>query len=78
MQLKPGTRLRSTVCTTEVIVVRASSDDVDLRCGGQAMVTLEGSGPAGTLDPAHGNGTQLGKRYAALDGALEILCTKGG
>ena len=34
MDLKPGTRLASAVCETEVVVVKAPAADVDLRCGG--------------------------------------------
>ena len=40
MQLKPGTRLKSTTCASEVVVVKAPSDDIDVRCGGQPMVPL--------------------------------------
>jgi hypothetical protein len=75
---KPGTRLKSSVCATAVIVVRASGGDVDLRCGGHAMVLLDQSPPAGSVDLAHSRGPQLDKRYAAGDGGLEILCTMGG
>jgi hypothetical protein len=78
VQLKPGTRLKSAVCTTEVIVVRAPKDDVDLRCGGQPMAPMGPGGPAGSVDPTHASGTLLGKRYAAEDPGLELLCTKGG
>jgi hypothetical protein len=80
VQLKPGTRLKSAVCTTEVIVVRAPKDDIDLRCGGQAMALIgQGQeGPAGSVDPSHASGTLLGKRYVAEDAGLEVLCTKGG
>jgi hypothetical protein len=78
VQVKPGMRLRSTVCTTEVVVVRAPKDDVDLRCGGQAMTPIGDNVAGGSVDPAHASGTKLGKRYADTDGALELLCTKGG
>lgn len=79
MQVKPGTRLKSAVCTTEVIVVRAPKDDIDLRCGGQAMTPFgQGQGGSGSVDPTHASGTLLGKRYAAEAAGLELLCTKGG
>jgi hypothetical protein len=80
LQVKPGTRLKSAVDTTEVIVVRAPKDDIDLRCGGQAMTPMGQSqgAPAGSVDPTHASGTLLGKRYAAEDAGLELLCTKGG
>jgi hypothetical protein len=79
MQLKPGTRLRSAVDSTEVIVVKAPAEAVDLRCGGHPLVPLDAGEPGGaTLDPAHSQGTQVGKRYAEPEVGLEILCTKGG
>lgn len=81
MPLKSGQRLRSQVCTTEVIVVRVPADDLELTCGGAPMVELgtevaEGGTPAPGLD----DGTLLGKRYTTddADGTLELLVTKGG
>ena len=78
MQLKPGTRLQSTTCDTQVVVVKAPSDDVDLRCGGQPMVGVDES--VDRTEPAadKADGTQLGKRYAVDDPALELLCSKAG
>jgi hypothetical protein len=74
-------RLRSAVCPTEVVVVRASAaDDVPLQCGGAPMVPLDSTvGPDGPdhPDPAFASGTQLGKRYG-LGSDLELLCTKAG
>lgn len=79
MKLGPGSRLRSAVCETEVIVVRPPADDVDLRCGGQPMVPLGEDPPTGsTLEAAFADGTALGKRYTDGDGDLELLCTKAG
>ena len=79
MQLKPGSRLKSTTSTTEVIVVRSPSSDVDLRCGGQPMVPYSDAVVASAqTDPAHAAGTLLGKRYADADSGLEVLCTKAG
>ena len=77
MDLKPGLRLRSQVCTTELIVVRPA--EIDLTCGG-APVIGHGEEPSGGLaiDPALSAGTQLGKRYTDEAGALEILVTKRG
>jgi hypothetical protein len=77
MQLRPGTRLRSTVCATEIIVVRAPAGDVDLTCGGAPMAALEQPQErTGDVDPELASGTLLGKRYA--DEGLELLCTKPG
>lgn len=80
MELQAGARLRSATCSTEVIVVRASGSDVDLRCGGEPMVGFDALPAAGVTAPAGGSGagSLLGKRYADADGAIEILCTKAG
>lgn len=75
MELKPGLRLRSVACATEMIVVRAPGGDVDLRCGGRPVAAV-GSGDTMDLDPAHSAGTLMGKRYG--NDTLEILCTKPG
>ena len=78
-QLKPGTRLRSAVCATEVMVVAAPKSDVTVSCGGAPMASLDVVPPAGaTLHPDAAPGTQLGKRYANEAGDLELLCTKPG
>jgi hypothetical protein len=78
MLLKPGTRLRSAVCATEVIVVRAPAEDVELSCGGAPLVPIGTDAGGGELDPAHSAGTRLGKRYADEALGLEVLCTKPG
>lgn len=79
MELRPGSRLKSVVCETQVIVVRAPSEgqEVVLCCGGQPMVALdaEDSGRL-ALDPEQDDGTLLGKRYVYEE--LEVLCTKAG
>lgn len=79
MELKAGARLRSAVCSTEVIVVRAPKVDVDLRCGGAAMVP-HGTEPAAgqSLDANMSGGTLMGKRYADEELGLELLVTKAG
>jgi hypothetical protein len=77
--MKPGTRLRSAVCATEVMVVAMPRDaEVELRCGGARMLDLSAERTAGTPDPAFASGTQLGKRYVNEAGTLEVLCTKPG
>jgi hypothetical protein len=78
---RTGSRLRSQVCTTEMIVVRVGDDELDLRCGGEPVVLFEelvtlDTGPAPGLD----TGTGVGKRYVTddPDGSLELLVTKAG
>jgi hypothetical protein len=78
--LKSGARLRSQVCTTEVIVVRPGAGTVSLTCGGQPMVDLKAT-PAEGLSTAAGlsGGNAMGKRYTAVaDETLEVLVTKAG
>lgn len=79
MELKPGTRLRSQVCATEVIVVRRPLDDVELTCGGHPLIAHEAQ-PAEGLVPKDelAGGALLGKRYTRAEGDLELLVTKPG
>jgi len=77
--LKPGTRIRSAVCDTEVMVIAAPASDVEVQCGGTPMLAFDAEPPAGTsLDSDAAAGTQLGKRYVNEGGDLELLCTKPG
>lgn len=78
MPLKVGSRLRSTVCSTEVIVVNAPKEDVELTCGGAPMVAPGTEFTEGTPAAGADTGTQLGKRYASEDLGLELLVTKAG
>ena len=76
--MKPGTRYRSAVCRTEVVIVRGS-DDVALECGGAAMVPA--TAPAAEQEqPEAGwdGGTLLGKRYEDPATGLELLCVRPG
>jgi hypothetical protein len=78
MMIKTGTRLRSQVCDTQVIVVRSSDTLDDLRAGGVPMLPLgaENAGSA-TLNPDFSGGNVMGKRYVDESGA-EVLVTKAG
>jgi hypothetical protein len=77
--VKPGDHLRSRVCTTEVIVVRASSVDTEIACGGEPMAAKdEPVTQAAAAAATDGPGTLLGKRYADDEFGLELLCVKGG
>jgi hypothetical protein len=77
--LKLGSRHKSAVCDTQVMVIRATQEPVDLRCGGVPMIDANAEAPPGAiLDAAFAAGSLIGKRY--IDGAdrIELLCTKGG
>ena len=71
--------MRSAVCATEVMVVAAPPDDVEVTCGGAPMISIGDDPPAGaSLSPDAAEGTALGKRYVNEAGNLELLCTKPG
>jgi hypothetical protein len=78
-QVKVGTRLRSAVCNTEVMVVAAPAGDVEITCGGAPMIDVaEERPPGGSPAPDADKGTAMGKRYVNEAGDLELLCTKPG
>lgn len=78
-KLTAGLRLKSAVCTTEVMVVAAGEPDVVVTCGGAPLLELGASQPAGaTIAEGAAGGTQLGKRYVDAAASLELLCTKPG
>jgi hypothetical protein len=79
MDLRPGLRLESATCDTQVVVVKAPKDpaDVDVRCGGAPMREL-GAGGERVAITAEGEATLLGKRYADDELGIELLCTQGG
>ena len=77
--LKAGMRLKSATCSSQIMMVVAPARDVALTCGGAAVVELSAAdGSGGAIDPAHKQGTQMGKRYTNAAGDVEILCTKPG
>lgn len=74
--MKPGTKLKSAVDDTEVMVIKGSGDAV-VSCGGAPMGDAK---PAaiGEIDPAFAEGTKIGKRYVDEAGTVELLCVKPG
>jgi len=74
--IKPGLRLKSAVCSTEIMVLRSPAAEAVLCCGGAEMIAAADAGAR--LDPAHAQGSLIGKRYVDEADALEILCTRGG
>ena len=77
-QLKAGTRLRSAVCATEIMVVMAPDGDSELACGGAPVIGIADEPPGGSVAEDASAGTQMGKRYTNEAGDLEVLCTKPG
>ena len=79
MDLKPGSRWKSAVCDTEVVVVRPPKVTIVLECGGHPLVLHAETKPAGlVLSSAHSAGCHAGKRFADEASGLELLCTKAG
>ena len=77
--LKPGVRLKSAVCGTEIMVIRSPGIEALLACGGAEMLALTDSPAAAVqLDPQLSQGSLIGKRFADPDSGLELLVTKAG
>ncbi|ODU27371.1 MAG: hypothetical protein ABT15_01215 [Pseudonocardia sp. SCN 73-27] len=77
--MRPGLKLHSSTCETELIVIRAAATPTALTCGGAAV----GTEPVAVtdrqpVDPGAASGTLLGKRYVDAAGTLEVLCTRAG
>ena len=73
--MKPGTKLKSAVCDTEVMVIRGAEVVVD--CGGAPMAA-ERPSDRKSVNPAFAQGTKIGKRYVDEAGTIELLCVKAG
>lgn len=80
VELKSGMRLRSQVCSTEVIIIRPGTRPVQLECGGAPMTPMDVARIAdGKPEARFSGGSKLGKRYThPRDDSLEILVTKEG
>ncbi len=77
VELKPGARFQSTVCSTEVIVVKGDGE-ADLTCGGAPMAPAGTAEIAGAPAADAAEGTLLGKRYSDEADTIELLATKAG
>lgn len=73
--MKAGSKLKSSVCDTEVMVIKAA--DVAVECGGAPMGE-DKPATKGTINPSFAEGTKMGKRYVNAAGTLELLCIKAG
>lgn len=69
--------MKSAVCATETMVI-AASGDLNLTCGGVAMIGAAEQPAGGAIAAGHDGGTLLGKRYVNQAGTIELLCTKPG
>lgn len=73
--MKPGSKLKSQVCDTEVMVIRLGTGTVE--CGGAAMGEDKPAAP-GVLSVDFASGSLMGKRYVDAAATFELLCVKGG
>ena len=73
--MKPGTRLKSAACDTEVMVIRTGGGQIE--CGGAPMGEAKPD-TAAALSADFSSGTLMGKRYVDADGNYELLCVKPG
>jgi hypothetical protein len=78
MEYKPGSRWKSAVCSSEIVVVRPPKSEGELTCGGAPMVPHDAAAPAGDLDPAWSGGLSIGKRYVDDASGIEVLGAKAG
>jgi hypothetical protein len=77
--VNPGDRLSSTVCSTQVVVIRTDPAVGDLECGGATMVAGDVPQPDGAVPEAGlDHGSRLGKRYRLPGSPFEVLCVKPG
>ncbi len=77
--MKPGLRLKSAVCPTQIMIIRSPPMTADICCGGVEMLALaEQPAPGAQLDPAKAQGSLIGKRYVDAQDRVEMLCTQGG
>jgi hypothetical protein len=77
-RLRPGMKLGSRACDTQIVVVRAPSEPVDLRCGGTPVGVPTNVNDAVGLAAGFDGGSLLGKRYEDPDVGLEVLCVRPG
>jgi hypothetical protein len=77
--IKPGLRLKSAVCSTEVMVIRAPAGEALIACGGAEMLGGGDAAAAGlALERQWAQGSLIGKRYVDPEDRYELLCTKAG
>jgi len=78
MDIKPGSRWKSAVCTAEMVVVRPPSIAGELQCGGVAVIALTDAAAGGDIHPDHAGGVLIGKRYTDATSGIEVLGAKAG
>jgi hypothetical protein len=78
LKLNPGSRLYSTSCTTELVVVRGPAEDVAMSCCGAPMSEQANEHAETARCEGKEKALFVGKRYSDEVTGIELLCTKGG
>jgi hypothetical protein len=79
LTLRPGQRLLSNVCETEMITVKAPTGSVALTIGGVTPATSASERTtSGLVVDGHNAGSSIGKRYVDETESVQLLCTKSG
>jgi hypothetical protein len=77
--LKPGLRLKSAVCDTQIMVIKTAPGEHDVRCGGVEMIAMsDPDDDRSRLDPLRAEGSATGKRYVNDTESIEVLCVASG
>lgn len=74
--MKAGSKLKSAVDDTEVMVIKAPAGGT-VSCGGAPMGDDKPVDKV-EMDPAYADGSKMGKRYTDAAGTVELLCIKPG
>lgn len=61
-----------------MVVIRSPGGDVELKCGGVAMLGTDAGAPTALDGNASEGSVALGKRYVDGSETIEVLCTKAG
>jgi hypothetical protein len=79
MEIKPGSRWKSAVCSAEMVVVRPPATAGELQCGGAPVRPhAEDVTPSGEVHADHAGGVLIGKRYIDETSGIEVLGAKPG
>jgi hypothetical protein len=79
MELKPGSRWKSSVCEAQMVVVRPPQNAGMLECGGAAVLPqADATPPTGEISADHARGVLIGKRYLDEMSGIEVLGAKAG